>query len=602
MLIKDKLKALKILAIGALGIVLMFLAITKLRVNTQAAEPKETQVSVSNEAPNFSAMGETVASTAAAPTNVGATVTFQGTASDDNGDNWFLIICKNGNAPTHNGTSAPECNGGSGNRWCRDDTSAASAASNSCTTSAIQQTDGGGQQSGNSETEAWYAFACDAIVGGSCSAASQGTASDGTESPFYVNHKPTFDGLTSPSANPGGTATFTATYTEYDDAGGTADTVSLYVCKTAGATSGGCTGTTLCSSTGVTSPGTLECNYPVPAVIQDASYDVYPYMYDGHNLESTPATRSATFTVNNVAPTVNTVTITVTGGSLDLDESSTNSTETVYIDAIITDSNNCQDVNTGGNVKVSLYKSTAGGTFDSCDAAGEEDRDSCYPLLSCVYDSGVETCTGTKTDRENTDATAGYKCTVVNTIYYHADPTDTGTTWTDDEWYATMQATDDDTAQGNTESVTPTEVNSLTALDLDVGTLNYGSYSEGTGDATCADTVVVSGTGNVVLDTNLKGDDMDCDNVSTPSCTGDSIVVGQQHYALAPSTAYGSGVALTGSDVEAELNCPKTTYANPTTTVGQASLYWGIFVPVGKLAGIYKGMNYVTAVKGETPW
>ncbi|NLD25577.1 hypothetical protein GX656_02960, partial [Candidatus Dojkabacteria bacterium] len=53
-----------------------------------------TQVTVGNSAPSFtSGPAENTASTSTAPTSIGATVQFNATATDANGESYYLIVC-----------------------------------------------------------------------------------------------------------------------------------------------------------------------------------------------------------------------------------------------------------------------------------------------------------------------------------------------------------------------------------------------------------------------------------------------------------------------------------------------------------------------------
>jgi hypothetical protein len=82
-----------------------------------------------------------------------------------------------------------------------------------------------------------------------------------------------------------------------------------------------------------------------------------------------------------------------------------------------------------------------------------------------------------------------------------------------------------------------------------------------------------------------------------PTCSaGTPIAVSYQKYALATLTAYSSGVALSTTPTEAELNVPKATTGTPTTM----DTWWGIYIPAGTQTGEYSGENTITAVKGET--
>ena len=136
-----------------------------------------------NTAPSFSAGPSDGGSSGTSPTNVGSNVSFSGTATDSS-DSWKLLLCSTSTAPTAS-TSTPACAGGSGNLWCVDDTWRASTVESSCTYTATS----------TAESHDWWAFACDNNASPECSSGSQGTPDGGTDSPFKVNHRPSFTAL-----------------------------------------------------------------------------------------------------------------------------------------------------------------------------------------------------------------------------------------------------------------------------------------------------------------------------------------------------------------------------------------------------------------------
>jgi hypothetical protein len=102
-------------------------------------------------------------------------------------------------------------------------------------------------------------------------------------------------------------------------------------------------------------------------------------------------------------------------------------------------------------------------------------------------------------------------------------------------------------------------------------------------------TTTITATGNVGLDEELSGTDM--------TSGGNTIGVAYQKYALAGSTAYASGTALSTSGTEAELNCLKTTVSGTPAT---KNTWWGLEIPAGTVSGSYSGTNTIIAIKGET--
>ncbi|MBU1017613.1 hypothetical protein KKA33_01135, partial [Patescibacteria group bacterium] len=120
------------------------------------------------------------ASTSTSPTDAGDDVTIKATANVEGSSQWYLAVCKT-NAVTAGDDTAPTCDGGA---WdVSDATTDQTEATATYTTS-----------SSDSESNVWYAFACDKVSGGgTCSSVNQGSGDSG--SPFAVNHAPAFGAL-----------------------------------------------------------------------------------------------------------------------------------------------------------------------------------------------------------------------------------------------------------------------------------------------------------------------------------------------------------------------------------------------------------------------
>lgn len=548
--------------------VLVFLSLRGALTLPVSADPSSTQVLVDNDPPSFTTIPyEDPASTSSSPANVGNSITFRATADDGESHQYYLAICTT-NAVTAGDDAAPTCDDG---EWCISGATNDEAAAN-CSYQA---------QVGDSESEDWYAFACDKVEGNAeCSSASTGSGDSG--SPFNVNHRPSFSATSAGSDDPGGTITFSSTASD-SDTNGTADQVRLVVCAdTSGATYSGCSGTQLCISSNAASDP--SCQYNLPSVVQDGNFNYYAYIFDSHGFASADNYRSSTYTVNNVDPVVSNVTLN-NSNNMNLTE---NTTTGIMVTATITDSNSCQDIS---DADAYLYRSDIG-YATNCDEDTDYDPDSCYShntgtsVISCVV-STSNTCDG------NTDASVGYECTVQ--VQFHADPTDVDTEYPSENWLATILAEDvTPSSTGATEVATGVEMNSLAALSLNVSEINYGTVSPGSDTGSTNVTTIVTATGNVGIDTELSGTDM--------MYTTNTITVDYQHYSLSTftytPTPSAPEYALSTTSTGAELNCPKTYYSGSRVD-GTANIYWGIGVPASRPAGVYTGIAYVVAVKGE---
>lgn len=527
------------------------------------AETVTTSVTVGNSAPTITvAPAETVTSSSTTPTNVGSSVEWTVTATDSNSEDYYLIVCStNSVSPTNGG--APTCGA---TQWC------VSSATTSGQEADCQRT----AQAGDAEVNNWYAFVCDGNASAAnCSTGSQGSGASG--SPFEVNHAPAFSAISNDGPkNPGQTVTWSATASD-SDTSGSADTVKLIVCKTAGISGDACDGggsDTWCSSSFVSSNPT--CGYELPTPTIDDNYDAYVYVVDSHNFGSTSGNQGSNddYTVNNVAPVVSNVTFN-SGNAINLTEGTTTN---ISVTASVTDNNSCS----GGEIATTYaYAYRSGIGYSGCDSSGESDDNHCYAEVTCTVVGG--SCTGA------TDATADYTCTVA--INYYADPTDVNTEFPSENWLASFKAIDDDTLEDVLEVGTGVEMNSLTALDV-TSAINFGALDVGQSNDPLDKITTVTPTGNVGLDQELSGTDMCTD---FPTCAGGTILVGYQKYALAVTTAYASGVALTTTETEVELNLEKVRTSTPPTK----NTWWGILIPTGTSPGSYSGQNTIGAVKGE---
>ncbi|MFA7287084.1 MAG: peptidoglycan-binding protein, partial [Patescibacteria group bacterium] len=244
------------------------ISLTSTGLSTPTLSSVVVGYSSANQMPVISVAPSDAGSDGTTPTNVGSAVTFTATATDTDANQYYLAICKT-DAVTVGSDAAPTCDGGS---W------AVSTATNSGSQSSVTYT----ALTGDSESNAWYAFVCDKVASGAlCSASSQGSGSTG--SPFKVNHVPAFT-LVTDAPDPqtvGSDVTFTTTASD-SDTDTLSDTVKLYVCKANDATSAGCgAGGTWCSATATASDPT--CSYTTQ-IGDIGTNNYYTSIYDSHNV------------------------------------------------------------------------------------------------------------------------------------------------------------------------------------------------------------------------------------------------------------------------------------------------------------------------------
>jgi hypothetical protein len=530
------------------------------------ADAPSTSVQIQNVLPVITvAAAEATASYATVPSAIGASVTFQATATDANTDQWKLLVCKTA------GTTGVACDGGGSDMWCNTATAVNSGSQATCSYTAA---------TGDAWSNAWFAYACDAT---GCSTVDQGAGNSG--SPFFTNHLPAITVSADDSAkNPGQTVTWTSTSSDPD----TSSTVQLFVCKTASFNGTVCAGGQWCSSSAVAS--NASCQYAIPSVYPDANYSSYTYIVDNFGVQGSGGQHGVdtTLTVSNVAPSIAAASIQLLdsdeSGNITLTTPEANTTG-FKVKFTVVDNNSCQNSVAGNEISSSFINVFRSGvTSAGCDAVGEADLDDCYPDASATWNPTCtqdgSTCSGT------TDSDAAWTCTFP--LGYNVDPTVAGATYAAENWLASVQATDDDSANtGLVVDADGNEVDMFMAYQVTTASISYGNLNPG-GDSSEASTVTKA-RGNVGVDQQLSGTNM--------TSGGDSIAVGQQKYNLTAAQGWTAGTALSTTPTEVEINVAKPKVGALTPT---KSAYWVLRIPAAQKSGTYSGTNTITGVTGES--
>src|SRR3989338_4271175 len=313
------------------------------RGHVAQANSATTSVTVLNTPPQWTVNAfEVPASSSSTPTNAGSLVTWNATATDSSSDSYYLLICKTNGAATPVDSGIPSCAGGLANRWAISSlTTSGTMASVSTTTTAAMV-----------EFNEWWAFVCDAVaVGAQCnSTPTQGTGDIDSNSPFVVNHRPTFTAFldTSP-ANPGAVVTWYSTSSDPDTYSGTdQDRVKLFVCKENDFTGSECgAGGTWASSTSF-ALADASSTFTLPNPDPDGTFTAYGFVIDSHGGFAASGGSQGTdsgLVVSNVAPAVAAASVSL----IDTDESGnltlTNpagQTTGFKAEFTVTDQNSCQ--------------------------------------------------------------------------------------------------------------------------------------------------------------------------------------------------------------------------------------------------------------------
>ena len=502
-------------------------------------------------------------SVSATPTNVGQDVTFD--ARVTGGDDFWLLVCKNGSAPTV--ASPPECNGGSGNRWAISSQTAPVEVATAIYTALI----------GDSESNAWFAFVCNAST---CSAANQGTGNDG--SPFNVNHVGTFGSVVftdtgdDASIEPGDTVRFTIAQANLTDADtdSTQDLVHMYICsgdanmggETSGFTYGTETcndGTLLCSDTDV-DPTTADTTCDdttdiIPIPTMHGSYNVKVYVFDHHGMTAT-GTETQSLTVQDVAPTFISYTAT------DAPAPTAGGSDTVDFIAYINDDNGDTDVTA---VEGYFFDDAA---IDLSGGTCTEDENDCYLDSSCTLTAAYGTSTQLQAD-----------CQV--TVWFNANASS--------DWEVHVNPTDDNGKETGFASSNVNLVNdALSAISVAEAGVNYGSLGVGTTSSQQA--ITIQNMGNQVIDSGIAGINMTsgANNISFTKqkwsdVTGFNYNVGNTLVDIATATDASTGCF--------NANLPIRNIHDDGTG-SDDTIYFRLQTPDSLSSGTYSGTNTISFI------
>jgi Domain of unknown function (DUF2341) len=237
-----------------------------------------------------------------------------------------------------------------------------------------------------------------------------------------------------------------------------------------------------------------------------------------------------------------------------------NATTTIYATSTVSDQNGFADLLSATST---IYRSSVG---PACVA----NDNNCYQLStsSCSFSN----CSGNS-------------CTLscVAPIQYFADPTDTDPS---QNWLARIQVRDT-TNKADVDTSFAVELNTLYALNVTTGAINFNSIYVGQNSGSTVATSTVQNTGNTGIDIRVSG---------THLTDGSNLIdVGKLKYATT-TFEYGSCSIcqfLTGSPVDVDVNIPKST---ATTTQSTSTVYWGIDIPTGTRATLHTGVNTFIAV------
>lgn len=594
-----------------------------------SADNVSTSVTVLNTPPSWTVNAhESTESSTSTPTNAGTTLSFNATATDSSNDNYYLLICSNGNAPTANSGAAPTCGSGA-LRWAVSGATASGAEATAATTTLDKALTG--SLPFDAESNVWYAWICDGNTSGPQCNALYTQGDNGFPSgwsPFVINHAPLFFTISnSGNTDPGGSVTWTGNATDTDQIRG-GDILTLKVCKAADLSGGYCgSGGTWATSTANQRVDTHSTTTPIYIPTQDRLYNAFTYIVDQSLLGARQGTTSlqgfnSSYSVNNVAPSVsgstvslvNPATATTTGEIILTRPFATSGPFNVQFQ--VTDNNSCLNSSSGNEISsatTSVYRSSIVGGASSCQISSHYNPNSCHPSVQtvdvrdkivCSQDGG--SCSGAS------DTTSTWTC--VFNLWYIADPTDTGSVYAADNWQGHVQVSDDNgLLSPATTTATGTEVDSLLAFDVSTTSIAYGGLQPGNATTPFVQTTDLQGQGNTGLDESVYGDTMCTSWTSADSCDAGGIASSSeiavwnqqlattsQAFQLSGGVSYPDNIVVFGlrSSTTPRLVNIGVLKTTATNTPQSKNTFWGINVPSSiTVSGNYSGQNTIIGVR-----
>lgn len=590
-----------VVGLGVFILAFLFNAGTNELMKAEATSTASTTLTVLNTPPQWTilAIEETESSTST-PTNSGNQVAWVGTATDSNGQPYFLIVCSSSATPTARSNAAPYCNATS-SLWAVSASTTSGAQARAATTTT--------EVAPYNELNDWYAWVCDYdVVNPRCNnTASQGLNATNS-SPFHINRRPVFtDYYNNSPRDPSQVVTFFSTSSDPDSTGGQ-DAIVLHVCNEQdfSTTTRSCgAGGTIASTTGTVNDDATAL-YTLPNVIQDQSYDGYGYIIDEHGHVASGGSQGSNgpypgFIVNNVAPTVAGGSITVNGGINITLSNPAGQTTGFPLAFTVSDANSCLTAASTSEIVsavVSVFRSDIGST--TCNGtSGAYNPNNCYTSGSATSTWNLS-CTASSTACGGaSDPLVEWTCTFP--LWFLADPTDGSTPFDTASWTAAVAGVDDDNATGTLSTGTNfVDLLTFPALSLLTAEIPYGALEPGSTPGPLTASTTIQAVGNAGLDQNLEGESM-CTTFGIgnecPTSATSTVAESNQRFSTS-SVAYLSGTVLSSTTpFQLELNVRKST---STSVYAEGNTYWGISVPgTITLAGAYTGLNTFMAVVSE---
>jgi hypothetical protein len=173
-------------------------------------------------------------------------------------------------------------------------------------------------------------------------------------------------------------------------------------------------------------------------------------------------------------------------------------------------------------------------------------------------------------------------------IFYHADPTDSGSAFDGQEWFAFMEVADSN-GDFDIETSPGVELNTLRAIDVS-GLIDYGALEVNDDTGSFNASTSVFNLGNVEVDLELTGTDL-TDGISS------AIPAEQQKFSTTTFTYSSCGASCellsSSTPVALDVDLSKPATAVPPTA---DEVFWGIAIPFGVNSTVHSGVNVFTPI------
>lgn len=323
----------------------------------------------------------------------------------------------------------------------------------------------------------------------------------------------------------------------------------------------------------------IKKEIPMCLLIAIAIVSLIGFNFMTSKIKVSADTISTSVDVGNALPTVTIVAYPndgSVGGNITLTE---NTTTQATVSATLTDTNGYSDIK---SAKAYILRHTLDGGEDL--ASCTLDDSDCY-RTECNLDTG-------------TGSGNNITCNASPSLRYFANPTDSSSSSSADDWTVMVIASDTAGADGlASNSGTAVDINTLGALDTSTS-VGFGSISVGSNTGSSPIQSGVTNTGNKHIDVLVKSSDATyalCTDYAT--CAGGTIANNQEVYTSA-SIPYTDDFVktLSGTNTFYNICLPKATNNNNKIN---DTLFWGLAVPGGSAQGSYTGQNTLTVTGGD---